>query len=93
VGTTRKKGFEVYKASKRAWDWDEIRMDGRTMKFGKQSKGFYTEDSGLAREIESKIGKYGTGDVVVCEVDNPGPKRSRRVFTIRAPWRNYDDSE
>jgi hypothetical protein len=91
VSTTRKKGFEVYKASKRAWDWDSIHMDGRTMDFGKQTKAFYTEDPGLAREIESKIGKHGTGDVVVCEVDNPGTRSARRSFIINAPWKRSKD--
>ena len=31
---TREKGYEVYPASKRAAEWDEIHFKGRDVKFG-----------------------------------------------------------
>lgn len=88
---TREKGWEIYPASKRAMDWDSIHFKGRDLKFGNQGgmKSFFTRDSGLAREItESLSMEKGSGDVVVCEVDNPGTKNPRKVFSINAPWKD-----
>lgn len=88
---TRKKGWEFYPASKRATDWDEIHFRGRKLKFGNiapGSKAFYTEDSGLARELTEHLSmEKGSGDLISCEVDNPGAKSPRRVFQVPAmPW-------
>lgn len=88
---TRKKGWEFYPASKRATDWDEIHFRGKRLKFGNigpGSKAFYTEDSGLARELTEHLSmEKGSGDLISCEVDNPGAKSPRKSFIINAPWK------
>ena len=87
---TREKGYEVYPASKRATEWDEIHFKGRDVKFGGKPgnmRSFYTKDAGFAREMKDYLGQKGTGDVVVCEVDNPGAESPRKSFIINAPWK------
>ena len=88
---TREKGYEVYPASKRATGWDEIHFKGKDLKFGGgpgRMKSFYTKDAGLAREMRDYLGpEKGTGDVIVCEVDNPGAESPRKSFIINAPWK------
>ena len=92
---TRKKGWEIYPASKRATEWDELHFKGKKLKFGNigpGSKGFYTKDAGLAREIEEHLSmSKGSGDVIVCEVDNPGAEHPRKSFIINAPWKKDDE--
>jgi len=87
----RKKGWEFYPASKRAADWDEIHFKGRKLKFGNigpGSKGFYTKDPGLARELTEHLSmEKGSGDLISCEVDNPGAEMPRKSFIINAPWK------
>lgn len=87
MGISRKTSFEIIKATK-----DPITaldVDGKVMKFG-SSGGFVTHDAGEAQYIEDAFGshsKTGSGDVVVCEVDNAGGHVPRRVFSIAAPWK------
>ena len=88
-GVQRKKGWEIYKASKRVWDDDVKGIDvgGKQVKFG-PNRSFFTRDPTLADEINKTVGNEGSRDVVVCEVDNPGPHWPRRVFQIpELPWK------
>jgi hypothetical protein len=92
MSVQRKKAFEVIKATKDPIDGLDV--DGKYMKFGKYG-GFVVHDPGEAQYIEDAFGshsKTGSGDVVVCEVDNAGKQYPRRVFSINAPWKDKDDS-
>ena len=91
MSVSRKMSYEIIKATKDPIDGLDV--DGKYMKFGK-SGGFVVHDPGEAQYIEDAFGshsKTGSGDVVVCEVDNAGGQFQRRVFSINAPWKDDDD--
>ena len=88
----RKKAWEVVKASTDNFTGLGL-PGGRFRKFGKHG-AFVTHDKGEADYIEQAFGshsKTGDGSVVVCEVDNAGNLVPRRVFSIRAPWKDYKE--
>lgn len=90
MSVSRKMSYEVVKATKDPIDGLDV--DGKYMKFGKTG-AFVTHDPGEAQYIEEAFGshsKTGSGDVVVCTVDNAGGKFPRRVFSINAPWKGKD---
>jgi len=86
---SRKMGWEVYPASKRATGWKEFGIGKKKLSWGGKRTGqcFYTKDPGLAKKIEQTLGNEGTKDVIVCEVDNPGAETPRKSFIINAPWK------
>jgi len=84
----RKKAWEIVKASQDKFTGLGLE-GGKFRKFGK-SGAFVTHDPGEAQYIEDAFGCHSpTGDksVVVCEVDNAGTRRPRKVFSIPAPWK------
>lgn len=90
MAVQRKMSFEVIKSTKDGIT--ALDVDGKLMKFG-SSGGFVVHDAGEAQYIEDAFGshsKTGSGDVVVCEVDNAGARSPRRVFSIAAPWKRED---
>lgn len=92
MSTVRKKVYEVVKASKKMSDIDGLEVDGRHYAFG-PSGAMVVKDKGVADAIEERFGghsKTGSRDVVVCEVDNAGSHYPRKVFSIRAPWKDEE---
>lgn len=86
MGVSRKKFWEVIKASKRPFSG--IAGSGRWMEFGR-SGAFKTSDAGLAREIDTKWGlEGGTGEVVVVEKEDRPEMGHRYMFTMpEMPWK------
>ena len=92
VNADRKMSWEVVKASQDKFTGLGL-PGGKFRKFGKNG-AMVLHDPGEARYVEEAFGshsKTGDGSVVVCEVDNAGKRVPRRVFTIRAPWKEYED--
>ena len=97
MSVSRKKQFEIIKASKRSKNIKGFivgRGGGKRLAFGK-SGGLILHDAGIANEIEQKYGNEGSKDVVVVEVDdldtaaeNRGGKSTRKSFVINAPWKD-----
>jgi len=89
---SRKKQYEVMKASKRSKDIKGVIAGGKRLRFGK-SGAFITSDAGVAREIQEKYGP--TGDVVISEIDdadmtqeNRGGRRTRKTWSVpELPWK------
>lgn len=96
MGVSRKKQYEIIKASKRAGDIKGLIVGdaNRRMRFNKEGR-MVVHDKTVAHDIEEKYGKGGSGDVVVVEVDDMDPTaplhrghRSQRVFVVgELPWK------
>ena len=96
MGVSRKKSFEIIISSKRASDIKGFFVGAgkhKRMKFDKEGR-MIVHDAGVAAEINKKYGyDGGSKDVVVVPVDDLRPEnkgsrtRSRRVWTIRVPWK------
>lgn len=89
MSVQRKTGYEIIKGKKDTPD--AIEIGGKPLKFDNRGM-MIVEDKGVADEIETRYGahsKTGDGSVFVCEVDNPGTREARRVFTFsRIPWKD-----
>ena len=88
----RKKAWEVVKSSTDNFTGLGL-PGGKFRKFGK-SGAMVLRDPGEAKYVEEAFGshsKTGDGSVVVCEVDNAGSLCPRKVFSIRAPWKDYEE--
>lgn len=92
MGANRKKAFEVLPMKRNLMG---VEVDGKMYKFGKNPQVFTVHDAGVARQIEDMYGshsKTGTGDVVVCEVDNAQGLVPRRVFGVpELPWKRGEE--
>ena len=85
------KSYEVIKASQKPWSqFNAIDVDGKLLKFGRDTNALRVRDKALAMDIKQTLGgRPGEADVVVVEVDDVPERDGSRPtshFISRVPW-------
>lgn len=90
-----KKKYLVMKA--RDNDKKSIALDGKTLDFGKKTRGFTITDEARAKEIEAMYGKKGDaipGEVVVTPLNIAPDRLHPRLFSVPdLPWKKDPNGE
>ena len=92
---TRKKAgksYEVIKASQKPWsEYNAIDVDGKLLKFGRETNALRVRDKALAMDIKQALGgRPGEADVVVVEVDDVPERDGSRPMSFlvpKLPWK------
>jgi hypothetical protein len=93
VGLLHKKKFEVLKSTRRG-NFNGVDTGKRFLKFGRKQSAFQLKDSGEARAIDQKYGRYGTNEVVVVPVDEHRDKTHPMLIVMpEKTWKTEKESE